>query len=332
MNSVNTPDRVIGDGDCRKTQAAVLDDHTHITTHPLMDGSGDVEPHIIPERATKHAPHRSFDFDDAFGDDDRDLNTHFKFNSESIREELAARREAEEIANETNDDHYGHENHGDQSVSTIDIGGPALSAEDEDPLPSPSVDGTEFSNDFSRVSLSDHSHHAHDFEQEAEHNDQDIQPEAEYPMVHIDASDHPSSTVVQGYELNIPQDSYLEPKSRSSESSDQLRTPPHSAPASSSNTSFTVPPPNDPPSSSSLNVPTTSQDTKPKHRPTRSMVGPSALEKVMSRTRPTFLPPKPKDEDNRHLADWENIMRQSRAAGMDLLSIFFSRVYSPFTL
>jgi len=39
------------------------------------------------------------------------------------------------------------------------------------------------------------------------------------------------------------------------------------------------------------------------------------LEKVVSRTRPPFLPPKSRDEDKKHLADWENMMKQSRAAG-----------------
>jgi len=50
------------------------------------------------------------------------------------------------------------------------------------------------------------------------------------------------------------------------------------------------------------------------HRPSKS-VGPSALDKVISKTRPTFLPPKPKVEDLRHMADWEIMMKQSRAVG-----------------
>lgn len=47
------------------------------------------------------------------------------------------------------------------------------------------------------------------------------------------------------------------------------------------------------------------------HRPHRS-VGPSTLEKVRSKTRPTFLPPKPRKEDDKHMSDWEQMMRQSR--------------------
>ncbi|PPQ99548.1 hypothetical protein CVT24_005336 [Panaeolus cyanescens] len=49
------------------------------------------------------------------------------------------------------------------------------------------------------------------------------------------------------------------------------------------------------------------------HRPHRSM-GPSMFEKVRSKTRPTFLPPKPRQEDEKHMADWQQMMKQSRAA------------------
>ncbi|EKM61378.1 uncharacterized protein PHACADRAFT_82585 [Phanerochaete carnosa HHB-10118-sp] len=49
------------------------------------------------------------------------------------------------------------------------------------------------------------------------------------------------------------------------------------------------------------------------HRASRS-VGPSMLDKVVNRTRPTYLPPKPREEDDRHMADWEIMMKRSRAA------------------
>ncbi|EJD54286.1 hypothetical protein AURDEDRAFT_51327 [Auricularia subglabra TFB-10046 SS5] len=49
-------------------------------------------------------------------------------------------------------------------------------------------------------------------------------------------------------------------------------------------------------------------------RSTTSSHGPSALEKVLSKTRPSYLPPKNKEEDNKHLKDWEDMMRKSRAA------------------
>ncbi|KAI0347719.1 RabGAP/TBC [Trametopsis cervina] len=66
------------------------------------------------------------------------------------------------------------------------------------------------------------------------------------------------------------------------------------------------------PSSATSNA-STSTATGSKHRITRS-AGPSMLDKVISKTRPTFLPPKPKAEDLKHLADWEQMMKKSRAA------------------
>jgi hypothetical protein len=57
-----------------------------------------------------------------------------------------------------------------------------------------------------------------------------------------------------------------------------------------------------------------SESSRRGHRPSRS-VGPSALDKVISKTRPNFLPPKPKVEDLKHMADWEEMMKQSRVIG-----------------
>ncbi|KAI0756334.1 rab-GTPase-TBC domain-containing protein [Daedaleopsis nitida] len=72
------------------------------------------------------------------------------------------------------------------------------------------------------------------------------------------------------------------------------------------------------PTSSSLPTPTTANLAEPptpttRHRPSKS-VGPSMLDKVVSKTRPTWLPPKPRAEDRKHLQDWEEMMKRSRAA------------------
>jgi TBC1 domain family member 14 len=48
--------------------------------------------------------------------------------------------------------------------------------------------------------------------------------------------------------------------------------------------------------------------------------GPSAFEKVVSKTRPPYLPPKQKDEDEKHSKEWEEMMQRSRLAGEYLLS------------
>jgi hypothetical protein len=82
--------------------------------------------------------------------------------------------------------------------------------------------------------------------------------------------------------------------------------------ASSTRTSESIPTPN-----SATFPPNLSQSELSRHdghRHSRS-IGPSTLDKVISRTRPTFLPPKPKTEDLKHLADWEAMMKQSRVVG-----------------
>lgn len=94
-----------------------------------------------------------------------------------------------------------------------------------------------------------------------------------------------------------------------------LPSPPYSSPASSS----------DGPAVPSLSLPAISSipahaptngyltEKPPSHRPHRSL-GPSAFEKVRSKTRPNFLPPKPRGEDDKHMADWQKMMKQSRLA------------------
>ncbi|KAI0784947.1 RabGAP/TBC [Abortiporus biennis] len=70
------------------------------------------------------------------------------------------------------------------------------------------------------------------------------------------------------------------------------------------------------PSSSSYPSPASAQSASAmitRHRQTKSM-GPSMLDKVVSKTRPNFLPPKDRQEDRKHLADWETMMKNSRAA------------------
>ncbi len=75
------------------------------------------------------------------------------------------------------------------------------------------------------------------------------------------------------------------------------------------------------PLTSSVSVPTPtsaglveSPTPTTRHRPSRS-VGPSMLDKVISKTRPTHLPPKPRTEDRKHQQVWEEMMKRSRAAG-----------------
>ena len=64
---------------------------------------------------------------------------------------------------------------------------------------------------------------------------------------------------------------------------------------------------------------------KPRSRRPHRSTGPSTFEKVRSQTRPVFLPPKPSNEDQRHLADWHQMMKSSRLAGESLYTIRCSK-------
>jgi hypothetical protein len=69
--------------------------------------------------------------------------------------------------------------------------------------------------------------------------------------------------------------------------------------------------------------PSSSGRSSTSHKPSRSH-GPSIFEQVVSKTRPSFLPPKKKEEDIKHLHDWEQMMKRSRAAGASLTRSFLS--------
>jgi hypothetical protein len=73
-----------------------------------------------------------------------------------------------------------------------------------------------------------------------------------------------------------------------------------------------------PPLPSSPSSPLPKSPTSPtitSHRRQTYSAGPSAFQKVMSQTRPHFLPPKNRQEDQKHMADWQAMMKQSRIAG-----------------
>ena len=121
-----------------------------------------------------------------------------------------------------------------------------------------------------------------------------------FPSVVIDLSE-PSAKVVVTSDGNSVQDTSL--------SRPVNGTVPHLQSSSSASASK----PANIATSSSLPLPPAEMKT-PTHRPTKS-IGPSALEQVVSKTRPAYLPPKPKPEDRKHQSDWEAMMKQSRAAG-----------------
>lgn len=112
-----------------------------------------------------------------------------------------------------------------------------------------------------------------------------------------------------------PQTTYLRPSEDDHITQDSASTVLSSSSLGNASTTTTSEPV---PTRNSTTSPPTFLRTEPSrpsaHRHSRS-VGKSTLDKVVSRTRPTFLPPKPKTEDLKHLADWEAMMKQSRSAG-----------------
>ena len=193
-----------------------------------------------------------------------------------------------------------------------------------------SFDEVNLASDFSSVNLQsppepaldDSNLNLHDVNHENDH----VQ-KTESTVVEIDASqDHPEPSAVH-VETTPPQT----PLPHTPVRSPSPPTPPHNEqiPASTPSTSSHTATPRSAQSVSSLHMPSSASVPTPsssasdaasssavsgRHRVARSM-GPSILHKVISKTRPTFLPPKPKAEDLKHLADWETMMKKSRVAG-----------------
>jgi len=125
--------------------------------------------------------------------------------------------------------------------------------------------------------------------------------ESRRASVEVNPNTLPPSPPRPGFQLDTPT-SGGGPETPSRESTSAKTAPTLSSPLS---------PVSSPNAASSPSRPSSSHKV---HKTTRS-TGPSALEKVISRTRPSFLPPKSRDEDVKHLSDWENMMKRSRAAG-----------------
>ncbi|TRM66060.1 rab-GTPase-TBC domain-containing protein [Schizophyllum amplum] len=268
-----------------------------------------------------------FDIDDAFQDIDDDASG---FSSDALRRDLDAHRTwiAESARTEEGDLEdegvftNGAPVHDDASVSTLELS-------DTPGSPSPHDSAR-----FSQISLAS-SKSAAPSEEEGESS-----PVHEYPNVVIDVPSHKVTLSNESNGSASPPDS----RSRSPPTEDAgADLPPlpsmksNHTPKSSISTSPTTPTtpsstvtaaaaaasagPSTLPHSSSEptrpapepSVPTHNKLQKVGHRPTKS-TGPSTFEKVRSRTRPSFLPPKPRQEDDKHLADWQAMMRLSRQA------------------
>ncbi|KAI0068084.1 RabGAP/TBC [Artomyces pyxidatus] len=269
---------------------------------------------VVPERvaATPPAP---FYLDDAFSDGD-DIDP-YEFSSTVIRAELARSFSSPQDTEEASIGDSPQEA-ADASVSTLDIAGRDEHNSPSDSSP-PRVGSFQLSSQFDQISLSeDPSAEQQSPENGAVHEDGnlsehtnstgDYYAETDHPSVYIDASQ--SHPVAHEVDPDSPIDSPVprvhvedaDPEGSSSSSSN-----PVAVNKSVSTPSLPVLPVPTSPSGSSL-----PQRPSSGHKPTRS-VGPSMFEKVVSKTRPSFLPPKSREEDRKHMADWEKMMKRSRA-------------------
>lgn len=311
----------------------------------------------------------AFDFDDAFSDgDDNDVS--YQFSTNAIREEIARSLPGVETswmeATEEPGDltaPNGFFEAQDTTVSSIDINGDSPDLHPGSSSLPCSPNGSEMSAHFSQISLSTSEQDigpSHEHEQEHD-DDHHTGIDIPYPNVLIDASKSPSSRVSttsehpepptippfqsdsspsppkspSGLELPMPQSSQSLPTPRPTpRPTPPVHSPQNAASSPSLSPSTSAPLPLSPstptPPSLASSLPQSQSSQKPiSHRPTRS-AGPSILEKVRSKTRPSFLPPKSRKEDDKHMADWESMMKLSRVAGTCSLYIIFTHLLNSF--
>lgn len=275
--------------------------------------------HEVVERQVGKGFEAHFDLDDAFSDGEDD---NLEFSSAAIRKHLA--ENPSWVGNDDREDdgetEYSSARDQDTSISTFCLDGslnsysgsrssssspPPLTAEEQ-------PDEQEVPQDFSDITLSEEpsangqSTSHEDTQEEDASPPRDTSPlrDTSYPAVHIDVSRSPPSRVMMstGAESNgkdHQEDGAVH--SVSNTFSSYLPAPSHDIPP--------LPPS---PSSPLPKSPTT--PTIISHRRQTYSAGPSAFQKVMSQTRPHFLPPKNRQEDQKHMADWQAMMKQSRFA------------------
>ncbi|KAJ7170024.1 rab-GTPase-TBC domain-containing protein [Mycena filopes] len=249
---------------------------------------------------------QTLDLDDAFADDD-DEEINFEDAIRLARHELS--RTDTEHSVDSERPHSPGFFEVDESVSTLDMNGTGPHSRSH----SPPLDEDEMATQhFDQISLSESIPVQEDDGDDGDESLDDIAVSNDhpYPNIVIDVSKYPTHRAtmsltpeLQGGSSRTPDESPPRPASAQSSRSeaDASNTPPEA-----DSSAVSIPPPSAPP------VPVPLTPKNPAHRPTRS-TGPSALEKVRSKTRPSFLPPKSRQEDDAHLSEWEAMMKQSRA-------------------
>ncbi|KAI0274976.1 rab-GTPase-TBC domain-containing protein [Gloeopeniophorella convolvens] len=290
--------------------------------HSGHDWATDSEQVVVPESVHKSPPPLApFYLDDAFEDVD-DVDASFEFSSAAIRAELArsASSPHEDVSGNVDKPRF---------VSAADSAGIIHQGPSPD-VSTPSLDDGQLDAQFDSVSLSGspvdriskHGLHHDDTSSEHEvaterrdygHSKDDSVSSTGYHGVYIDASESHPVAVEAHLETPPPTPPpRLSSDASTSDSREASATPPEQyiSPKAVSSPSLPIPP--TPASSTAPDPPRPSTSYKV-HKPTKSS-GPSTFEKVVSKTRPSFLPPKSRTEDQKHMADWEKMMKKSRAA------------------
>ncbi|KAA1467948.1 RabGAP/TBC [Dentipellis sp. KUC8613] len=299
-------------------------------------------------RETKTPP-APFYLDDAFSDGDENDDV-LEFSSQSLRAELA-KSLSPTTDEDTEDAQNITPSMPNASVSTLDMNGhtdspPSVpeSTLTSPPTLSPSVHHAPElvshspSSQFEQISLSDSSAaETPDLETPPRRHSEGSQGEGStgshleiLPTTEDDHETHPEHQKSPAVHPEAMSPRASEEATHSPPASQVIVIPPHSpsSPPSGPDTARTSsfehrrPPSTAGHGQRTVSTPSLAIPSTPKtapirpstsHKPTRS-TGPSTFEKVVSRTRPSFLPPKTREEDNKHLADWEKMMKQSRVA------------------
>ncbi|KAG1754903.1 rab-GTPase-TBC domain-containing protein [Suillus paluster] len=269
--------------------------------------------HEVVERQAGKGFEAQFNLDDAFSDgEDDDYN--LEFTSAVIRKHLAENPSwiPKDDGEDDGETDYSSARDNDTSISTFYLDGSSNSySESRSFSPSPPPLTAEeheqgVPQDFSDITLSVDTSTSEHPTSHADIQDEDPSSlrDTPYPAIHIDVSRSPPSRVVMNVDAEIngkdhQEDGAARPVSNASSESSHLSAPSQDLPPL--------------PSSPSSPLPRSPTNSTISHRQTCS-AGPSTFQKVMSKTRPHFLPPKSRQEDQKHMADWEAMMKQSRAA------------------
>ena len=279
------------------------------------------------QQPTPQRPNQKFNLDDAFSIHEDEDSASLDFNPNSILRDLQSadsmgggKHDWEDNWENTNNEAAVVQIELDASISTLDtdtvephhspVTPPQASSsyqsmESEDPPATPPDDPSAAPDShFTTMTLSPPSHSSpHPYVHEFDHA---------YPNVIIDASKpHVADVRTQGVSPSASQQTTDSSSVISQTPADVISSSSTSNNSDSHRTNQSVSL-----TSTGSSHPTTVYRPPPSasHGKPRSS-GPSAFQKVVSKTRPPYLPPKQKDEDEKHRKEWEEMMERSRLAG-----------------